>query len=467
MTLEDIQTKIDPENIFLMGDSSSGNTAFITAFTADMNCMDTDVYKEYSCKVNAVVDLYGVSCVKIKEDFPTTPNQGEPDSPEGLEIGSKNVYEHPELSDQITCMNYVKKELPSPPVLMMHGTADDTVAPNQSIQLYKKLKEEEKEELSKNLNLITSFKELALKRGVKLIDENFSYIRTIGIVASYPNIVEYLCQDVKRDKEGLYNFSQLCSNYERKAIAEGLLYSKDFILMVHPHFRRSYFDKNNFAPRFVELFWKESFNDIEPSIALDCNRVRIDVNDRLYKEFDTWYGAKFSENIELIPDGIVHLRPPLDLDNSFVSLFFNNTYSLDIKWSTKGKIKTFQSEEFKTEDVFILHNRNIVYPVRYVHAEFDLDTKKFRHFDGAIHYYTAEEYYGRRDSDFNYNTKESNQIKSQSEKLFKMNGVVDVETWIKFTSHFMTGNPLIFEYFEGKYPENIEEIICKMRNKNE
>lgn len=62
MTLEDIQTKIDPENIFLMGDSSSGNTAFITAFTADMNCMDTDVYKEYSCKVNAVVDLYGVSC---------------------------------------------------------------------------------------------------------------------------------------------------------------------------------------------------------------------------------------------------------------------------------------------------------------------------------------------------------------------------------------------------------------------
>ena len=139
------QFKIDPENIFLMGDSSGGNTAFITAFTADIDCMDTCVYKEYSCKVNAVIDLYGVSCVKIKEDFPTTPNQGEPDSPEGLEIGSKNVYEHPELSDQITCMNYVKKELPSPPVLMMHGTADDTVAPNQSIQLYKKLKEEEKD----------------------------------------------------------------------------------------------------------------------------------------------------------------------------------------------------------------------------------------------------------------------------------------------------------------------------------
>lgn len=41
-------------------------------------------------------------------------------------------------------------------------------------QYLQMLKEEEKEELSKNLNLITSFKELALKRGVKLIDENLA-----------------------------------------------------------------------------------------------------------------------------------------------------------------------------------------------------------------------------------------------------------------------------------------------------
>lgn len=139
------QFNINTDQIFLMGDSSGGNTAFITAFTADMDLLDPDVYKEYSCKVNAVVDLYGVSSVKIKEDFPTTPNQGESDSPEGLEIGGKNVYEHPELSDQITCMNYVKKELPSPPILMMHGTDDDTVAAHQSICLYEKLKEEEKD----------------------------------------------------------------------------------------------------------------------------------------------------------------------------------------------------------------------------------------------------------------------------------------------------------------------------------
>ena len=108
-----------------MGDSSGGNTAFIAGVTADQELMDTDVYGEYSCKVNAIVDFYGVTCVQIKEDFPTTLNQGEPDSPEGMLIGKKNVYEYPELSNAVTCMNYVNKETEIPPVLMMHGLADD------------------------------------------------------------------------------------------------------------------------------------------------------------------------------------------------------------------------------------------------------------------------------------------------------------------------------------------------------
>lgn len=136
---------INPDEIFLMGDSSGGNTAFLAAFTADEDCMDTDVYGEYSCKVKALIDFYGVSDVRIKGDFPTTLNQGEADSPEGMLIGRKNVYEHPELSAPVTAMNYVRKEVPSPPVLMMHGADDDMVSCNQSIRLLKKLFEEEKE----------------------------------------------------------------------------------------------------------------------------------------------------------------------------------------------------------------------------------------------------------------------------------------------------------------------------------
>lgn len=136
---------IDPDQIFLMGDSSGGNTAFIAAFTADENQMDTDVYGEYSCKVKAVIDFYGVSDVCVKEDFPTTLNQGEPDSPEGKLIGGRNVYEYPQLSRPIACANYVRREIPSPPVLMMHGMDDQMVSYYQSVRLFQKLLEEGKE----------------------------------------------------------------------------------------------------------------------------------------------------------------------------------------------------------------------------------------------------------------------------------------------------------------------------------
>ena len=81
----------------------------------------------------------------MKEDFPTTLNQGEPDSPEGKLIGGRNVYEYPQLSRPIACANYVRREIPSPPVLMMHGMDDQMVSYYQSVRLFQKLLEEGKE----------------------------------------------------------------------------------------------------------------------------------------------------------------------------------------------------------------------------------------------------------------------------------------------------------------------------------
>lgn len=135
---------IDPENIVIMGDSSGGHTALAAGITAEEDCMDTEIYSGVSCSVKVIVDLYGVTDICQKTDFPTTPNQGEPDSPEGMLIGGNNVYEHPELSGPVIISNYVKAEKEIPPILMMHGTADDTVSCDQSIRLYKKFLEEGK-----------------------------------------------------------------------------------------------------------------------------------------------------------------------------------------------------------------------------------------------------------------------------------------------------------------------------------
>lgn len=330
-------------------------------------------------------------------------------------------------------------------------------------QYLERLKEEEKEKLAKNADTISSFKNFMAQKGVVLTDENFKYFQTIGIVASFPNIVNYLHPSLMNDKEGLLDFKKLCQTFDRKRFLNGYLFSDNFMLMAHPYFRRGFHGVNNFAPRFIEFFWSFDNPDIDTYISLDSDRVRINVDDSSYMELDTWYGAQFDRNIESISDGTVKLRPPMDIDDSLNSFFFRDAYALDIKWATKDRIKSFQAEEFKSEEVKLLKNGIEYYPVRYIHAEYDLDKKYFRHFDGAIHFYTETEYNSRRDSDFNYNNKNQSHIKTLSQKLYKMNGQISVDTWIKFSSHFFTGNPLVFEYFEGKYPKHIDEMLKKVR----
>jgi hypothetical protein len=322
--------------------------------------------------------------------------------------------------------------------------------------------DEEKKELSDNAEKIDKFKVLCAKKGINLSDKNFRYIQTIGIVASYPNLLSLINPKIKEDKEKLVKNHLLNTQFTKKKFVSGFMYDKDYMIMAHPFFRRGFSENANFAPRFIDLFWQLDDSVMDLYIAIDNNRVRVNVSDITYMELDTWYGASFNNNISKIPDGVSKLRPPLNLDETDISFFFNNAYSLDTLWETKNGIKTFQAEEFKTEEVKIIINGKNYFPVRYIHSEFDLQNNYFRHFDGAVHLYTENEYYQRRESDFNFNSKNSFQIKSNSRKLFKMNGKVSIDTWIKFSSHFFTGNPLIIEYFEGKYPDNITELLEKL-----
>lgn len=329
---------------------------------------------------------------------------------------------------------------------------------------YKKnMLEEEKSQLLSNAENITRFKNLCAEKGIQLSDANFSYIQTIGIVASYPNLLSILKTEIKEDKEELVSYNILNNHFKKGGFNGGYLYDPNYIIMAHPYFRRWFYTNNNFAPMFLDLFWRLQKPELDLSIAMDFDRVRINVDNSAIMELDTWYGANFTKEINQIPDGVSKLRPPRDIEDRHISFFFSNAYSLDTLWETKNGIKTFQAEEFKTQEVKIIIGGKEFYPVRYIHAEFDLDQGFFRHFDGAIHLYTESEYYQRRDSDLNFNSKNSHQIKANSRKLFKMNGAVDINTWVEFSSHFFTGNPLIIEYFEGKYPDYIIDFLEKVR----
>ena len=322
--------------------------------------------------------------------------------------------------------------------------------------------EEREEEMTKHSTLIQAFIDFCDSKNIKLTKDNFDYVQTIGIVAKFPNIVNLLNDKVFEDKEKLVEVNVLEKEFKKQPFASGYYYADKYMVMAHPYFRRGHYENSNFAPRFIEIFSGYNKDTIKKYLAIDNDRVRINVDNSMYMEFDTWYGAKFVNTISDIEDGIVKLRPPLGLEPFDIEFFFGNTYSLDIKWTSKNGIKVFQVEEFKADKSRIKKNGNEYYPVKYIHAEFDINAGTFRHFDGAIHFYTEEEYYQRRDNDFNYNSKNSLQLKTISQKLFKVNGQVTIEEWVNLVSHYLTGNPLIFEYFEGKLPDNILDTVEKL-----
>ena len=318
-------------------------------------------------------------------------------------------------------------------------------------------------ELKRSADMIERFKQMAASKGIALDSDSFSYIQKIGIVASAPGLAKMLLGIMQTERDGLFAYEEIAQCLPPSQFQEGYFVGSDYMLMAHPCYRRRMHPMNNWAPCFVALFWKLNSSDIKKYIAIDEDRVRINVDDSAYVELDTWYGAPFDEDISKIKDGAVKLRPPLDLAPGYIDSFFAQTYCLDIKWNASGKIKTFQALEVKTQDVQIIIDNQAFFPCRYLHAEFDLSSGVFRHFDGAIQLFTEEEYLRRRDSDFNMPFKNLEHIKARSKKVFKLNGQLSVDSWVEFCCHFFTANPLTFEYFTGTYPEHVADIVAKVR----
>jgi len=51
-----------------------------------------------------------------------------------------------------------------------------------------------------------------------------------------------------------------------------------------------------------------------------------------------------------------------------------------------------------------------------------------------------------------------------SEKAFKLNGTVSVEEWSRLCTQFLSGNPLITEYYTGHYPNHIRNLVNQLRS---
>lgn len=136
---------VNPDNIFLMGDSSGAHTAIIAAFSYGVSEMEEEERKSTKPIVKGVIDLYGPTNFATMNDEPSSQDHRTPDSPEGCEIGRKYVLENPDLVRPAVVANYVSENRVLPPILMFHGTNDELVPFGQGCELFEKLTKAKKE----------------------------------------------------------------------------------------------------------------------------------------------------------------------------------------------------------------------------------------------------------------------------------------------------------------------------------
>ena len=130
----------DAGRLVVWGDSSGGHTATMLALTAgDPFFAD----EEDGCDpaIRGVVDYYGPTDVGTMNDEPSIQDHDAPDSPEGEFLGCVRVSERQDLVRRASPLDYVSRDRPIPPFLILHGDKDRLVPFGQSVALYRALRD--------------------------------------------------------------------------------------------------------------------------------------------------------------------------------------------------------------------------------------------------------------------------------------------------------------------------------------
>ena len=144
---------LDPERIGAWGDSSGAHTVLMAAYTAAGPTtttaegatieLDTPTYAGTSAEVRCVVDWYGPTVFDQMNRYPSAQDHTAPTSPEGFVLGKRDVLGHPDWVAAASPISYVMPfdNLALPPTLIMHGDRDQLVSFNQSVRLYRALRD--------------------------------------------------------------------------------------------------------------------------------------------------------------------------------------------------------------------------------------------------------------------------------------------------------------------------------------
>jgi acetyl esterase/lipase len=137
---------VDVDKVVVFGDSSGGHTALLCGITAENELLEqVETKMSYNCSVCGIIDFYGPTDIRKMNDVDSIVDHTGSESPEGYLIGKKSVPENPLLSKEVAIKNYIKKDQVIPPIIMFHGNKDRLVPFQQSVLLYRELKEHNKD----------------------------------------------------------------------------------------------------------------------------------------------------------------------------------------------------------------------------------------------------------------------------------------------------------------------------------
>ena len=125
---------LDPQRFAAWGSSAGGHLVALLGTTNDVEVFNTHaICRKAAPTVQAVCNWYGPTDFLRMNDFPGRIDHDAADSPESLFIGGP-IQERRELVGQANPIRYVSSG--DPPMLLMHGDADQLVPYNQSELLH-------------------------------------------------------------------------------------------------------------------------------------------------------------------------------------------------------------------------------------------------------------------------------------------------------------------------------------------
>ena len=249
-------------------------------------------------------------------------------------------------------------------------------------------------------------------------------------------IAEKMCLEIfeKADDIGLINLKDLLTDFDY--LGQGVFKNKfsSIALFAHRYFRRSQSRHNNFHFHFLDaLLELKDKNDLEIKLRLDRDMIGFAPSFNEVGELEFHYGPKYTDDINSIKLGITRYY------TTDSERFYTDVSASEFYWKTDGNEKTFEMEELKDDPSFAEQDW---YHCRYIHSIYNKENKEFFHFDGAIRSYDMEAMLDRVGKDFlEYGRK------AKYKKLFRIDGKIELNTWKSLITHYLQGNPLIYEYF--------------------